>query len=331
MGSPNYEQKQFIGRLARMNKSKDFTMKLSKNYSDSIPRPTKWIDWQDWDYRNRADFTTILPNQVVFDIDAEPYSACCGIAKKIKRKLSLGRIPHTLYSSGGKGIHIEIFLSTKTNGNTDWQKVRLDFAESILRGINYYIDKKKNKMAVDARKYKWSEDTMGSLLRVAGGKKVGYKVPLETIPTTPVLATKPVYPKWINYHWVKGVEKSERPPPPTPRPFNPDNYRELDLCVLEMIEQIQNGEHLSHMQNLAVGGRCFLAGLTTEQVQDIYQHDPKYDPLETAKQYNGISDVLSHHPEKVVSCKRIQESGWCPSKEICRELRIAKTVKGRKV
>ena len=357
-------QHDYLKRLSKLNMMPEFTIRVSGNLSPANPRPTKWIPWEKWNWHRRADFYTILPNEVVFDIDANIYLTCehCGIfseasklltrlpvyyrcpacenftyvtksnityaeniklARKVETRLKQLNVPFYLYASGGKGLHFEIFLSCNGAKNVDWQRVRQEFAERSLQGINYLVNAEQDKWAVDKTKWKWDETrTKGSLLRLVGGKKVAYKTPLTKVPNYPVFATSPDFPGRIICQNIKPIERKINRKKYIYSNIKPGtrNYVELDICILDMIEQIKSGIHLSHLQNLAVGARCLCAGYNRQAIHEIYSHDPRYLETETDRQIDSILGMLQGEPGRVVACKTIKEKGWCPSEIICREL-----------
>lgn len=361
-------QKQFeyLKRLSKMNQMPEFQIRVSGNLSSANPRPTKWIPWEKWNWNRRADFYTILPNEIVFDIDASVYLYCdhctlaseadklltkmpayyccphCNnftyvqknkvvfaenikLAKDVETRLNKLGVPFEIYASGGKGLHFETFLKCHgASKNIDWKQIRSEFAEIVLKGINYLVDPAQDKWAIDKTKWNWDESrTKGSLLRLVGGKKVAYKTPLSKVPNYPVFATAPDFPGWIKMHYVQPIErKAKVRSQKYDRKKNYPSYRskDVDLCVLDMIDQIKAGVHLSHLQNLAVGARCLIAGYSVDQIHEIYSHDPKYLESETNRQIYSVMDMLEREPEKVVSCKTIKERGWCPSEQICKEI-----------
>jgi hypothetical protein len=359
------QQHDYLKRLSGLNMMPEFQLRVSGNLSPVDPRPTKWIPWDEWNWDCRADFYTILPNEVVFDIDANIYSKCdhcglliesskflikaplyymcphcenfthiikrnityesIGLAKKVHARLKQLRIPFYLYASGGKGLHFEIFLKCHNElKNVDWKRIRSEFAEQVLAGINYIVDQEKDKWAVDKTKWVWDEyRTKGSLLRLVGGKKVGYKTPLSKVPNYPVFATAPDFPGWIQSHYVNPVERKSKPMSQKYDRSKPmaRNLAKLDFCVMSMVDQIKAGNHLSHLQNLAVGARCLCAGYSRQDIHEIYSHDPKYLATETEHQIDSILSMLEEGESKVVSCHTIQERGWCPSESMCKEFR----------
>jgi hypothetical protein len=240
--------------------------------------------------------------------------------------MNMGKKFYT-YVSGGKGLHIEVFLQTKTKTRSavDWQAIRYKFANTVLEGINFYTDPERGKFAVDRTKWGWRDDTMGSLLRVCGGKKKGYKTLIQGIPSRPIHMQEVKYPHMLYANTIATLYQTPSVKPKTTYPGRKMlENRDLPLCITSMIEQIQGGNHLQHLQNLAIAGHCCLAGLDINYIQDIYRNDPRYDPDKTAQQWWSVVKRIEKEPWKAVSCATIQAKGWCPSEEICRETKRLK-------
>jgi hypothetical protein len=360
-------QKNFVGMLVDHNLMPAFTLRLAKNHSAANPRPSKWIPWDEWDWHNRADFYTVLPNEVVFDIDAKiffvcdschllvpagrylltlpcylrcphcdnythgsreslTYSSDIAIAQQLEQRLEAKGTPYYRYPSGGKDIHYEIYLdcTDALEKNIDWMTMRSNFAEELTKGINYCMDASHDNWFIDKRKWNWNErTTLGSMLRIVGGKKIGYKTIWDHCPDKPIFATEPTFPDKLKSFKVDPIFMGPERINLNKRHLNSSNIlrvRDLDICVLNMIDQIKSGNHLSHLQNLAVGARCLLAGMSDSEIHQIYANDPKYSQMRTDEQLFSIRKMLLSTPERVVSCPTIQEHGWCPSKSVCKDI-----------
>ena len=62
-------------------------------------------------YKNElSDYITVASNEIVFELDAKAYSANYSNAKKIIEVLKKRGWPFYIYSSAGKGIHIQCWF-----------------------------------------------------------------------------------------------------------------------------------------------------------------------------------------------------------------------------
>lgn len=362
-------QHEYVKTLDKLNPYSDFNIRVSENTSFLNPRPTRWVPWYHWDWHKRTDYYTILPNEVIFDLDAKIFMACqnckqpidvskqlvympallkcphCDkyvranpgrvryhknyiLAEKIVKRLKENRVPFQLYSSGGKGLHFDIFLGCRENEkDLDWARMREVFAERMLDDINYLLDPENQKWAVDKRKWHFdARHTKGSLVRLPGGKKLGYKSIIHYIPKRPIFVNKPQFPsiKDFKLYYIPPIYYEKNKSDYNYGGNSSEHFERdvLDLCVIKMIDKIKSGEQLTHIQNLTVASRCLQAGYDREELHDIYSHIRGYDYTKTDRQINSVVNMLNKEPNRVVSCKTIRESGWCDSQmmDLCKQL-----------
>ena len=80
------------------------------------------------------DYLTVASNQIVFELDSKTYATNYEIAKKIINVLKEREIPYYIFSSGGKGIHIEVWF---TKPNMDSKEFKDLFIEALSYGLSF--------------------------------------------------------------------------------------------------------------------------------------------------------------------------------------------------
>jgi hypothetical protein len=145
----------------------------------------------------------ILPQEVVFDIDGDNWDDVKTLATKLLQRFEKLNIPYLLYSSGGKGLHVHVFvddsqitkisnniidkclfLYLKQQGKTQITVKDLAQATSKLfkAGILFlFEDLNQNNAHIDTNKFLQDR----CLIRAEGSinlKTLGYKTLLNSIP-----------------------------------------------------------------------------------------------------------------------------------------------------
>ena len=134
-----------------------------------------------------TDYLTVASNQVVFELDAKSFASNYEIAKKIISVLKLYELPYYIYSSGGKGLHIELWfnhINFKADQNKklysealsfgfSYKHIRLWFWNKILDEAGISPELRGTGKIIDSSCLTF-DDIAGKskLLRVAGGRKV---------------------------------------------------------------------------------------------------------------------------------------------------------------
>lgn len=187
--------------------------------------------WREWDVSSplppsiNFDHRTVLPNEVVFDIDEKDWREVRNIALLIHNFLNLNSIPHVMGQSGGKGIHIHIFLklspdiykelSRYESSNIDIPRlIRLIFFKWVIENTGV------KESSLDPSLVKWSSEGKGHMVREFGGRKfvktesgieIHYKSYLSEIPKDRVWADEKdvQYPPALEVYRIEAGRFSE--------------------------------------------------------------------------------------------------------------------------
>ena len=278
-------------------------------------KPSKWIGTWDWDWRFTAEYRSIQPNELIFDIDID-HKRVADKAREVIGRLEEMGIPHWVYDSGGKGYHIQVFLKPEDD-ITDWKLMRETVANEVLKGI--VVKERvgdKWQWVVDPRKYSW-RDNGGSLLRIIGGRKYSYKYWLKDGIREPrVRAWKPIWdfpqlkyyivPKEIKEQYYKKKKEKDLILSNSEIEINID---EVPICIEDLVEKEMAGWHLSHLQRIAIVTYYYLAkGEKIEaELLKIFAHDPRFNEDITRYQIRNIIETLKEHPERRMGCRFMRE------------------------
>jgi len=130
----------------------------------------KWFQVYEHNLMDSGDYREILPNEVVFDIDVQDWDKVKMYYKIITNGLTKLGIPYIPAKSGGKGIHIHIFINKDGSVTNDIIKDR-DLRKFLAYMVLSYsrIWSKEVKDIIDVRKI--NPRPHSSLIRDFGGKK----------------------------------------------------------------------------------------------------------------------------------------------------------------
>ncbi|MGC9138723.1 MAG: hypothetical protein ACP5G5_06960 [Thermoplasmata archaeon] len=181
----------------------------------------KWVAWNPgspppFPYDHR----TVLNNEVVFDIDIKDWDMVRRYAQIIINFLNSNGIGHLIGLSGGKGVHIHVFLKISdelyfflkkldTEDIDVAREIRLAFFDWVLSNIPQPPEN-----AVDRSLVSWSSESKGHMVREFGGRKFvqvngwepHYKTYVTSIPRERVWVlseAEVVYPEDIPYYRIK--------------------------------------------------------------------------------------------------------------------------------
>lgn len=91
--------------------------------------PTKPVPLDQWPFERRpATFRSLLPNEVLFDLDAPNWDEVLMSQQAITSRLAAVECPYYEYNSAGKGWHINVYLDALgLESVTSWRQIRQQF------------------------------------------------------------------------------------------------------------------------------------------------------------------------------------------------------------
>jgi hypothetical protein len=137
---------------------------------------------------------TIRRREIVFDFDSKDWNSIKREARKLTDYLSKEGIPYLLAWSGGKGLHVHIFLDAsavqyseryQTADKEDKLDILRIVRETVFRDIvNNAKLQESEDLKLDRLKVSWSKRTKGSLIREFGCTREdgGQKTLIDSIP-----------------------------------------------------------------------------------------------------------------------------------------------------
>lgn len=131
----------------------------------------KWYPVMRDNVSGMGDYRSILPNEIVFDIDVRDWNKVRMYHNMIKRGLAYYGVPHITAGSGGKGLHIHVFVKMDSD-NPFIRVVGQDKIRWFLSLMILYkggVTAKDIKAEIDPRKLNPREHS--SLIRTFGAKK----------------------------------------------------------------------------------------------------------------------------------------------------------------
>ena len=133
------------------------------------------------------DYLTVPSNMVVFELDSKTYSTNYKLTKKIINALKNKGVPFFIFASGGKGLHIEVWLKKpewKDEKQKELFKLALEYGLSFKHIRFWFWNKILNEANTD-KKIRGKGNVIDSscinfddlnnktkLLRVCGGRKI---------------------------------------------------------------------------------------------------------------------------------------------------------------
>ncbi|NLT37301.1 MAG: hypothetical protein GXX95_03970 [Methanomassiliicoccus sp.] len=173
------------------------------------PRPIRiqhrktdtWHPWNECQHKDRIITAGTLLNEIVFDFDTEDWSAIIQEGNKLLTYLKNEVIPHQLAWSGGKGIHIHVFVDMGSvepdpalaEHLEDRAEYGLDVSAIVRRALNDHIAAEAGmdikRAGLDPLKVDFSTARKGSMMRAYGCLRPkaekyagGVKTLLDSIP-----------------------------------------------------------------------------------------------------------------------------------------------------
>jgi len=185
--------------MSKVNKQKEYIEKISKlsisplycsnNFFDKNTK--KYMPGKRYtlDKYELKDYLTVGSNQIVFELDAKKYENNYKLAKKIITVLESKQIPFYIFSSGGKGIHIECWfkklelqipeiknlLSEALKYQLSFKDIRFWIWNDILDEAGISENVRGIGKTVDSSCMNFNDlNEKTRLLRVVGGRKISY-------------------------------------------------------------------------------------------------------------------------------------------------------------
>ena len=130
----------------------------------------EYSNWQKYEDQDHIDERSILPNEVLIDIDAETTEKCRKENKQVSSILESNGLPFFIADTGGTGFHIHIFFETPEN---------IQNIDSYRKALYNWI-KKQAEEKTQVETGLWDngvaefnrDNSKGHLVRAVGGRKV---------------------------------------------------------------------------------------------------------------------------------------------------------------
>jgi len=173
-------QKDWIKKLVDINyKNQPLFGQYTEGRIDDFKKPWVLLDKDDVILTRQ-----ILRSEIVFDFDCDTWKKVSNSARKLTEYLDEHNIPYIMAYSGGKGIHVHVFLDKTTLNLDDEEEVLtdvgicgIDFArlvrktifDDIVKQAKLQVSSPKDRNGLDTTKVYFStEQGKGSLIREFG-------------------------------------------------------------------------------------------------------------------------------------------------------------------
>lgn len=270
--------------------------------------PGLWIPADIWPWEKRGpDFRTVAWNELIIDFD-DDWPEVRRKSRVMRDFLRSEGIPHYIFVSGGRGVHISVFMDYQPYF-LNWFDIRVSIAEWLQASTDVEFD-----MACVRG---WADHTRGHLVRAEGGMRwhkvegdgyaPAFKTLIRDIPEAKYVATSrgevviPLSPPelWpVPDELVRPVYRSKPEYPLTGRTGIPP-------CVERMVASLKEGGKLTHWGNLCVGTHLLHAGWEEEAVVNLYRGSSRFSEQTTRAQLHSL---VGYHPP---SHATIQSRGLC--------------------
>jgi hypothetical protein len=261
--------------------------------------PGTWMEAPWWDWENGSPaYRAIYWNEVTWDFDHHLWSHNWTAGTRLQMILERHKIPYTIWPSGGKGLHVHVFLEAPDRNGTDWVDVRTE----IFNRISYEAH-----VNADPTKVYWRDGSMGSLLRIEGGVRAvrptlqtwddrepggyvrSYKYWASHVPREKRVCTKPWKVNYPSNIKIWRVPKAWIPPPSTDEPRN-ESYTDAPLpeILKKLLEFMQRGGDLSDFGRFSVAAHLVLRGWSMDEIVPVFQNCPDYNEAVTRRRLDQI-------------------------------------------
>lgn len=208
----------WLKKLMDIGKRPEMRLTTTIKYPNDYWGISKWITVEEAEKipGYKADYYVIRCNQLVFEQDApydHPQYGVKVIAQKIIEALNTLQISHTIFDSGGKGLHTYVFFKLPDNKKLLERADRKEIKPKHLRQMIFKMVCDEAKIPEEWRGVGkpqdiaciiWSDESKGHLVRICGGRKIdkegnlkGYKSLIDRVPeikNTPKRFSDVVYP-----------------------------------------------------------------------------------------------------------------------------------------
>lgn len=269
-------------------------------------KPSKWFNSKH-KVKDYIDYRTILWNEIVFDIDEPTTPGLQNItqgiyddAYRFVQHLKNLKVPHYVFASGGKGVHISVFIDANGLQNEiEWRLIRAAVAMKLTQGIA---------LMYDLSRILFSDLSNGALIRAEGGRKFHshsvwrYKTYIPNFKPHPIVVSKfsdVNYPEEIKLYkldeatvqYLRSLPVIEIEEDEIACDEVPQTPSKLPKKIVELIAKAKEGIHLRHIERFAIVTHMYRRGYSAEQIHKVFIHQPDYNPKITDYQ---IRHIISH-------------------------------------
>jgi len=187
------KQKEYVDKVMDISIG---ILQTSNNYFDKESKtyiPGKRVSLGTYQLK---DYITVGSNQIIFELDAPSYHANYILARKIITALQQRNIPFYIFSSGGKGIHIEMWFTKPEfkekeikdlfkdalSYNLSFKDIRFWLFNEVLKDAGIAENLIGTGKTIDTSCLNFDDiNSKTRLIRLAGGRKIKFnKVTEET-------------------------------------------------------------------------------------------------------------------------------------------------------
>ena len=261
--------------------------------SDHHGRPGAWVYFGDWTWEHRVDYRGILWNEVLFDFDFPRWDQNVFWVHRLGMLLDALRIPHYVFPTGGKGIHVSLFLAPESRPKDwDWKDVRVSVWDWICQKLGIQTDKSR---------VNWSDTSQGALIRAEGGARlrpstidtwngpnvIAYKFWSYSVTYATPLCTD----SWrVNYPFAfrqwNAPNEILKQEPKKERESNPTRLPEL---IRKLVDYMAEGKDLCDYGRYSVAAHLISRGYTVSELVGLYSHCPDFRESITRSRLEGVA------------------------------------------
>ena len=287
-----------MARFARQGIDQNLFLASNRTDRKNFNRPGAWVPAEYWDVDQRADFRTILWNEVVFDFDYPLWTHNVSAALRLLAYFRRTYVPHYLWMTGGKGYHISVFLDAHGHQKiVDWTEIRAEVYNhlSLLAGVRS-----------DSTRVYWGDGSMGGMLRMEGGQRLvrpdlvthdeardGWVASYKYWTMRPqmernltVHARDVHYPGSLAMYSVPSIFLPNEEMVRRQREYH--SSREIPDVIFRLVSFMANGGNLNDFGRMAVAKHLLAHGWDFERVVDVYRGTPNFKEWKTRERLETI-------------------------------------------